>query len=135
MNISRGKLNLVGLLTSFTLLCGFGGAIILNEAFPEHYFEWYPFIPVYFYLFGLGSIYAFNICRRKAPQKLLMLYLALKVAKIILSILLLLIYCVAVGVEVSAVLLTFLSFYLLYLIYDAWFFFSGERKMKKRNIK
>lgn len=134
MNISRAKQNLVGLLTSFTLLCGFGGAILLHEAFPGSYFEGYPVIPVYFYLFGLGSIYAFNICRRKAPQRLLMLYMALKVAKMILSILLLLIYCVVVGVEVT-VLFTFLAFYLLYLIYDACFFYSSERKMKKRNMK
>lgn len=106
----------------------------MHEAFPGHYFGAYPFIPVFFYLFGLAGIYVFDACRRKAPQRLPKLYLVMKVLKLLLSTLLLLLYCVAVGVEV-AVLFTFLAFYLLYLIYDTWFFFSLEKKMKKKTIK
>ena len=91
-----------------------------------------PFIPVYFYIFGLFSIYMFDACRRHAPQKMLLLYLAMKMMKMILSLILLLIYCLAVREEARAFLLTFISFYLLYLIYETWFFFSFEVNLKRK---
>ena len=97
-----------------------------------HYFGGYPFIPVYFYIFGLFSIYMFDACRRHAPQKLSLLYLAMKMIKMILSLILLLIYCLAVREEAKAFLLTFISFYLLYLIYETWFFFSFEVNLKRK---
>ena len=135
VNISKTKRNFIGLNTLFAILSGAAGALILHIALPGHYFGGYPFIPVYFYIFGLFSIYMFDACRRHAPQKMLLLYLAMKMMKMILSLILLLIYCLAVREEAKAFLLTFISFYLLYLIYETWFFFSFEVKMKQlRNI-
>ena len=42
------------------------------------------------------------------------------------------IYCLAVREEAKAFLLTFISFYLLYLIYETWFFFSFEVNLKRK---
>ena len=80
------------------------GAVILHFALPGHYFGGYPFIPIYFYFFGLFSIYAFDACRRHAPQRMLLLYLAIKMIKMILSLILVLIYCLAVREEARAFL-------------------------------
>lgn len=137
INISKTKRNFIGLLTLFTVLSGLAGALILHEALPGHYFGGYPFIPVYFYLFGLFGIYMFDACRRHSPQKLVLLYMGMKVIKMVLSIFLLLIYCIAVHEEARAFLLTFILFYLLYLIYEMWFFFSFEvnRERKKNKNK
>ena len=131
VNISKTKRNFIGLNTLFAILSGAAGALILHIALPGHYFGGYPFIPVYFYIFGLFSIYMFDACRRHAPQKMLLLYLAMKMMKMILSLILLLIYCLAVREEARAFLLTFISFYLLYLIYETWFFFSFEVNLKR----
>ena len=68
--------------------------MILHGALPGHYFGGYPFIPTYFYLFGLFSIYMFDTCRQHAPQKMLLLYLAIKMVKMILSIILVLKMCI-----------------------------------------
>jgi len=132
VNISKTKRNFIGLNTLFAILSGAAGALILHIALPGHYFGGYPFIPVYFYIFGLFSIYMFDACRRHAPQKMLLLYLAMKMMKMILSLILLLIYCLAVREEAKAFLLTFISFYLLYLIYETWFFFSFEVNLKRK---
>ena len=56
----------------------------------------------------------------------------MKMIKMILSLILLLIYCLAVREEAKAFLLTFISFYLLYLIYETWFFFSFEVNLKRK---
>ena len=131
VNISKTKRNFIGLNTLFAILSGAAGALILH-ILPGHYFGGYPFIPVYFYIFSLFSIYMFDACRRHAPQKMLLLYLAMKMMKMILSLILLLIYCLAVREEAKAFLLTFISFYLLYLIYETWFFFSFEVNLKRK---
>lgn len=135
MNITKTKRNFIGLLTMFSLLCGGVGAVVLHLALPGHYFSGYPFIPMFFYLFGLFGIYMFDTCRRHAPQKLLLMYMAMKVLKMIFSLFLLMIYCWVVREEARAFLLTFIAFYLLYLIYETWFFFSFEmnRKRKSKN--
>ena len=137
VNISKTKRNFIGLNTLFAILSGAAGALILHIALPGHYFGGYPFIPIYFYFFGLFSIYAFDACRRHAPQRMLLLYLAIKMVKMILSIILVLIYCITVREEAKAFLLTFISFYLIYLIFETWFFFSFEvnQKRKKQNKK
>ena len=137
MNISKTKRSFICWHTLFAVISAALGAVILHFALPGHYFGWYPFIPVYFYFFGLASIYMFDACRRHAPQRLLLLYLAMKMIKMILSLILVLIYCLAVREEARAFLLTFISFYLIYLIFETWFFFSFEmnQKRKKKNKK
>ena len=47
------------------------------------------------------------------------------------------VYCVAVREEAKEFLLTFIVNYLIYLIYDSWFFFTFEanRKLKKKKRK
>ena len=69
MNISKTKRNFIGLNTLFAILSAGVGAVILHVALPGHYFGGYPFIPTYFYLFGLFSIYMFDACRQHAPHK------------------------------------------------------------------
>lgn len=137
VNISKTKRNFIFLHTLFAVISAALGAVILHFALPGHYFGGYPFIPIYFYFFGLFSIYAFDTCRRHAPQRMLLLYLATKMIKMILSLILVLIYCLAVREEARAFLLTFILFYLIYLVFETWFFFSFElnQKRKKKNKK
>ena len=96
VNISKTKRNFICWHTLFAVISAALGAVILHFALPGHYFGGYPFIPIYFYFFGLFSIYAFDACRRHAPQRMLLLYLATKMIKMILSLILVLIYCLAV---------------------------------------
>ena len=109
VNITKTKRNFIGLHTLFAIIGAGLGAVILHIALPGHYFGGYPFIPVYFYLFGLFSIYMFDACRLHAPQKMLLLYLAIKMVKMILSIILVLIYCITVREEAKAFLPSYAS--------------------------
>lgn len=135
MSISITKRKFLRILTLVTLLAGGVGAGILHFLEPGYYFGGYPLIPVYFYLYGIFYIYMFDACRHHAPKKIAMLFLSMKVMKLILSILLLIIYCVAVPDSAVAFLLTFLVFYLGYLVYESWFFFAYEwnKSIKKKS--
>ena len=96
MNMSITKRNFLGYLSILTLVGGGLGALVLHYLEPGHYFGGYPLIPVYFYIFGVFYIYMFDACRRHAPEKMVMLFLVAKVLKMIVSVFLLIIYCVAV---------------------------------------
>ena len=78
-----------------------------------------------------------EVCRKHSPQRLLQIYMLMRVMRMLFSILLMAVYCIVVREEAKAFLLTFVGNYLVYLIYDSWFFFTFEknRKMKKKNEK
>lgn len=123
-------------LTWFTLLMFVAGWTIgpaLAIWMPIHYFEWYPFIPVFFYIFGWFTIYMFEACRKYAPQKIQLVYLGTKGIKMFFSLMMLLIYAVKVEEKKVEFFLTFFCFYVLTLIFDSWFFFRYERKQKSLN--
>ena len=103
MSISLTKRNFLYQITLLTLIAGWVGAGILHYLLPGHYFGGYPFIPVYFFLFGLFEISMFDACRKHAPQKMLLLYMAMKVMKMLLSVILLVVYCFAVQEIIFAI--------------------------------
>lgn len=135
MSISITKRKFLVTLTLITLLASGAGAAALHFLWPGHYFGGYPLIPVYFYLYGIFYIYMFDACRYRAPKKLVMLFLGMKVLKFIMSVFLLVIYCVAVPDSAVAFLLTFIAFYLGYLVYESCFFFAYEwnKKLNKKS--
>lgn len=137
MSISKTKRNFLLFLTIFTILIDGVGGVVYYDFFPEHYFGGYPLISVYFYLFGVFNIYMFDACRKYAPKKILLLHLAMKIMKMLFSIMFLAIYCVVVREEARAFLLTFVANYLMFLIFETWFFSTFElnriRKNKNKN--
>lgn len=135
MKMSITKRNFFAFLTLFTILSGGIGAVIFHAFLPERYFQAYPFIPAFFYLLGLASIYAFDIVRRKAHQKLALFYMAVKMIKLLLSVVLLLFYCGIVKVHEKEFILTFVGFYFLYLIFETWFFSLYELNHKNKSLK
>ena len=113
MSISLTKRNFLYQITLLTLIAGWVGAGILHYLLPGHYFGGYPFI----------------------PQKMLLLYMAMKVMKMLLSVILLVVYCFAVREEAKLFLLTFILYYIVYLIYETWFFFTYEVGKKQKKEK
>lgn len=66
---------------------------------------------------------------------MLLMYLAVKVMKMLVSTILVVAFSLAFRQDAKVFLLTFVSFYLLYLVFETWFFFTFElnRKLKKKN--
>lgn len=91
--------------------------------------------PLFFFVFGVFMINMTESCRHRMPGRMLQIYLLMRVMRILVSMIVMLVYCVAVREEARAFLLTFIANYLIYLIYDSWFFFTFEanRKLKKKS--
>ena len=121
--------------TIFALVSGVGVYYAIELLFPGHYFKGYPAIPVYFYIFGWYYIYSFDMCRRYTPNKILSVYLGMKVVKMLLSMLFLLFYILFVKVQKEDFVLTFFLFYLFTLLHESIFFYLFEQNLKKKKEK
>ncbi len=131
MSISLTKKYFIVWYTLLILVAGWTVGPTIAICWPEHYFEWYPFIPVFFYILGWFTIEMFEACRRYAPQKMQWVYLATKGIKLIMALIILLMYAITVEEKKTEFFLTFLGFYLISLIFESWFFFRYERERKK----
>ena len=101
MSISLTKKLFITWYTLLMLATGWTIGPVLATWMPGHYFEWYPFIPVFFYIFGWFTIYMFEACRRYAPQKLQLVYLGTKGIKMFFSLIILLIFETVENLEKS----------------------------------
>ena len=131
MSISLTKKLFVTWFTLLILVSGWTIGPLLATWFPEHYFEWYPFIPVFFYIFGWFDISIFEACRRYAPQKMQLVYLGTKAIKMFFSLIVLLIYSVKIDEKKVVFFLVFFGFYILTLVFESWFFYQYEHGNKK----
>lgn len=70
----------------------------------------------------------------RMPERLLQIHLLARVLRMLFSVIVMVIYGLAVGEEMRAFLMTFIANYLIYLIYDSWFFlmFESNQKLKKK---
>lgn len=123
--------------TLLTLFSGVAGGWVYYSINPYHYIGGYPLIPVFFYAFGVFMINMTETCRKQMPGRMLLIYLLIRLIKMFASIILMLVYCIIVHEESKGFLLAFIANYLIYLIYDSWFFFNFEAdrkwRMKKEN--
>ena len=116
--------------TLLMLVAGWTIGPAIATWWPEHYFGWYPFIPVFFYIFGWFTISMFEACRRFAPKKIQLVYLGTKAIKMFFSLIVLLIYSVKVDEKKVEFFLVFFGFYILTLVFESWFFYRYERGNK-----
>jgi len=126
------KRNYLIILTALTLVTGIGGEIILRYGLPQYYFSSYPFIPVYFYIFGFIFIYLFERVRKNIQNKTLLLYASIRMMKLMVSIIVLVIFGVLMRTQIKEFLFTFIVFYLIYLIFETLFFFNFETREARR---
>ena len=122
--------------TLFIGICAIVVFAFIKIVMPEHYFRTYIFIPMYFYVFGIYSIFMFDKCRQQTPDKLLTAYLGIKFSKLTLSIVVLLFYTLKIKEHNEDFVIVFFLFYLLTLIFHSWLFVLYElSKMRKKKDK
>lgn len=133
MSISITKRNYLFYTALLTILVGGLGGWAYYSVFPHHYFGGYPLIPVFFYVFGVFMVSMTENCRKRMPRRMLQIYLLMRVMRMLVSMIVMVIYCIAVREEAKEFLLTFIANYLIYLMFDSWFYFNFEanRKLKK----
>lgn len=135
MGTTITKRNYLVWLTILTVFAGTVVGVFIKTFLPEHYFHWYPSIPAYFYCFGWYYIMTFEYARRYKPNKILSVYIGMKVVKMLLSMILLLFYFIFVKEHREDFVLIFFLFYLFSLTFESVFFYLYEHNLKKKKNK
>lgn len=107
--------------------------VTLRYCYPLHYFSSFPWIPVLFYVYGVGFIGIFEKVRQAGKKDLLIVYLGNVVARFIFFL------CIWVGIMLSESMhridfvLTSCVFYFFIVIFETLFFVSYERQKRRVN--
>ena len=115
------------------LLVDLLGALVVFGVWPQLYFSGYFLIPLFFLLFEYVYAGIFDKIRLNYPKQLLALYMGKKAVKMLLSIVLVAVYCIAVRHEAHAFALTFGANYLVFLTFETCFSLNFEKHKKEQN--
>lgn len=119
-----------------TLLTGGIGMWIFHTIRPSLFLSDYIWMPVYFFVFGVLLMAGVTSRGRVDNMKrLVQAYLLARIAKLFVSVLAIVIFCLAVRTEVTVVVAAFVINYLIYLMYDSWFFSRLGKSRKKETKK
>ena len=120
-----------------TLLTGGIGMWIFHAIRPVLFLSDYIWMPVYFYVIGALLMAGVTKSGKNGNTKrLVQAYLLARMVKMFVSVIAVVIFCLAVQTEVMVVVIAFVINYFIYLIYDSWFFsrLGKSRKMETKEI-
>lgn len=131
--MSKLELRLMGLITGINLTVGIVLGVLLYVLWPDHYFKWYPSIPIFYWLVGLAMAYFLDRAKRNHEDMIVTIYMIVRICKFIVALAFLWLYVVFVGKFVRMFGLTLMLFYFIYLVLETYTFYLYEkRRMKKR---
>lgn len=123
----------MALITGINLAVGLVLGILLYLLWPDHYFKWYPSIPVFYWLVGLAMAYFLDRAKRSHEDMIVTIYMIVRICKFIVAIAFLSLYVILIGENVRMFGLTLMLFYFIYLVLETYTFYLYEkRRMKKR---
>lgn len=112
-------------------LSGWGIWWLIQAVLPKYYFAWYPYVPTFFFVIGIIFISILDHPNIENPRKTVNLYMLLRLSKVFVSLIFAGIYFLAVRVQLKEFGLVFISFYLLYLALETYYFYLTEKEIKK----
>ena len=122
---------LTSLFALVMITLGWTGWSILKRMFPTETFTWYPYIPLVFCVLGILSIIALAKSYKLEKKKLVNVYMALKLAKMLTAMVYLLAFYFIVRKDIRVFGIVFASFYAIYIGIETYILYSIEKQIKK----
>jgi L-asparagine transporter-like permease len=105
---------------------------IIYYIWPENYFQWFPAIPVFFWIYGIGLAISLEKTHTEKPDSVTMTYMVARGIKIFLAILFIGIYAWFIKTNIKPFGLTTLAFYIVILVLETYAYYAYEKRRKKR---
>lgn len=114
-----------------TLIAGAAGSEVYVRLCPANSIGGFVGILMFFFLTGVIMVAVTDLSRKKAPARTAQVYLLTKGVRMILAVVAMAAYCIGRTSEAKGFLLASVAYYLIYLIYDSWFFAHYGRRTTK----
>ena len=108
------------------------GGIIVCFVLPKELFLWYLGIPLFYYMMGFALGEVLRRVNRESNDRLLNIYLMIKVAKIIGTVMFMVLYVMLIDKYDREFVITIGIFYLIYMILETKFYFDFEKSLKRK---
>lgn len=123
---------LILLVTVIILLVTLILGSVIYYIWPENYFQWFPAIPVFFWVYGVGLAIGLEKTHTEKPESVTMTYMVARGIKIFLTILFIGIYAWFIKTNIKPFGLTTLAFYIIILVIETYVYYVYEKRRKKR---
>ncbi len=109
--------------------------VILRLAVPGLYFSHFPLIPLFYLVTGVVLNFALDAIRSKHPDRLVNMFMFMRMVKLVLTVAFLGIYDRFIGEDKMKFALTLVLFYLIYMSLESYLFYLYEKRRKKHETK
>lgn len=131
----RLKIKLFALITFINVAIGVIVGELLCAIWPESYFEWYPSIPIFYWIMALAMVFFLDKVKREKGDVSVTTYMLVRCCKLLMACIFLLVYASYVGTQLRSFGLTLMIFYFIYLILELYTVYLYEKKRMKREEK
>lgn len=125
-------LRLIGLITFINAVTGITLGGLLYTIWPDHYFEWFPSIPIFYWLMAIIMTLVLNMVKKKRGDVTITMYMIVRFCKFTLALIFLWMYATLVGERLKAFGFTLMLFYFIYMGLETYTIYLFEKKRLKR---
>ena len=129
------KLKLMGLIIFINAAIGVTLGGLLYTIWPDHYFKWYPSIPIFYWVMAIVMTYILDRKKRKNGDVTITAFMVVRFCKFTLAVVFLWLYAALVRENLRMFGFTLMLFYFIYLGLETYTVYLFEKKRMKREKK
>ena len=129
------KLKLMGLITFINAAISVTLGGLLYTIWPDHYFKWYPSIPIFYWVMAIVMTYILDRKKRKNGDVTITAFMVVRFCKFTLAVVFLWLYAALVRENLRMFGFTLMLFYFIYLGLETYTVYLFEKKRMKREKK
>ena len=129
------KFKLMGLITFINVAIGVTLGGLLYTIWPDHYFKWYPSIPIFYWVMAIAMTYIRDRKKKKNGDVTITAFMVVRFCKFTLAVVFLWLYAALVRENLRMFGFTLMLFYFIYLGLETYTVYLFEKKRMKREKK
>ena len=129
------KFKLMGLITFINVAIGVTLGGLLYTIWPDHYFKWYPSIPIFYWVMAIAMTYILDRKKKKNGDVTITAFMVVRFCKFTRAVVFLWLYAALVRENLRMFGFTLMLFYFIYLGLETYTVYLFEKKRMKREKK
>ena len=123
------KFKLMGLITFINVAIGVTLGGLLYTIWPDHYFKWYPSIPIFYWVMAIAMTYILDRKKKKNGDVTITAFMVVRFCKFTLAVVFLWLYAALVRENLRMFGFTLMLFYFIYLGLETY-----RTRLRSRNV-